>query len=368
MRQYDISCSIMWRQHYAQPITMIFYTTTQHKHTPTWGVSTNQLVGQISEPQPTKGSDWADQTHPITLNRAERWFAKLCNAKKKIDNYPSTYYASWIVWWQTFSHLLPCNGTLRLKRLNKCSRSLFTESGIAKGHSTSMSFPSKSNIRVLFEVWDVQVHDQGSSHKLQDVQDCNGRVQVLAHGCLHHSLQILQQIWSVPWCKFSFLWHLLFHSESLDLPIVLAILPLQLTLPIFPEKSIVVLRRVRNFNVWRLVPFLAPRTSQSRSQISTLRTVACDGWCWMRSLRLSSLSFRLCFRFFAWFFYWECWWCVGVWWSLWPSTGPCGQPENGGSGSGKSGKGKQMLTSFGGGKMKGAGGGDVQLWRWLARE
>ena len=39
----------------------------------------------------------------------------------------------------------------------------------------------------------------------------------------------------------------------------------------------------------------------------------------------------------------------------------CGQPENGGSGSGKSGKGKQMLTSFGGGKMKGAGGGDVTV-------
>ena len=148
MRQYDISCSIMWRQHYAQPITMIY--SKLH--------NTNTL--QLEVFLQTCGSkNWATANQSLRLGWPN-------------SSYRSTYYASWIVWWQTFSHLLR-NGTLRLKRLNKCS------------HRSFYVIPFKVEYQGLFEVRDVQVHDQGSSHKLQDVQDRTRRVQVLAHGCLH---------------------------------------------------------------------------------------------------------------------------------------------------------------------------------------
>ena len=60
-----------------------------------------------------------------------------------------------------------------------------TVHGIRNSQRSFYVIPFKVECQGLFEVRDVQVHDQGSSHKLQDVQDRSRRVQVLAHGCLH---------------------------------------------------------------------------------------------------------------------------------------------------------------------------------------
>ena len=111
------------------------------------------------------------------------------------------------------------------------------------------------------------VHDQGSSHELQDVQDCNGRVQVLA--------DVTSTSWS--------LWN--FHLQASlalrkDPPFSLLILQF------FPEKSI--------FTLLWILP-LPQLTCQSRGQISS----SMRRWGWLvlqrKDWQSKKAQNRICF-------------------------------------------------------------------------